>query len=258
MLTAADRSDKTIRLHLHYLFQLQKRFRWPFRVTEAQLLEVMATPSWGTDARKSARSIYRGFYGWARRCGLVDEDPSVQLPAVRGRRPEPHPTPEPLVWDLVHHKVERIAFMGMLGAFLGMRVGEIALVHSDDWNTYTRRLRVHGKGDKVRVVKVSNPMLTLALDEVEGWAFPNGLGSHLSSGHVSRLLSREQPGDWTGHPLRHRAASTAYEVTGDIYAVRDMLGHVSVDTTLLYTAKSDRRVDAALDAAGQLYLDRAS
>lgn len=109
-----------------------------------------------------------------------------------------------------------------LAAFAGLRCAEIARVHGQDLAGDV--LRVHGKGGKVRDVPVL-PRLLDRLQAVEGWAFPNGHGSHLTPGHVSRLLSRALPEGWTGHTLRHRLATAAYAGTRDLLAVSALLGH---------------------------------
>lgn len=72
-----------------------------------------------------------------------------------------------------------------------------------------------------------------------GWLFPNGLGGHLTPGHVGRLASAALPDGWTLHTCRHRAGTDWYSVARDIRAVQELLGHASVATTQLYTQIQD-------------------
>lgn len=87
--------------------------------------------------------------------------------------------------------------------------------------------------------------------ESGGWAFPGAVEGHLSPAWVGKLVSRELPGAWAMHSLRHRAASVAYSIEHDIVSVQEMLGHASLVTTRLYVRTPDdalRRMLAAVAA----------
>lgn len=137
--------------------------------------------------------------------------------------------------------------MVMLAAQLGLRVSEISRVHADDLDVDV--LLVHGKGGKEREVPVLDVWLLRRLEAVEGWAFPNGHGGHLSPGHVTRLLSAALPGRWTAHTLRHRFATDALAGSNDLLAVMRLLGHSKPETTMRYTEVVDERMRRAARAA---------
>lgn len=244
---AAGRSPGTIRLHRHYLNLLAGHTRSPHTVTTATLQQLLANETWAPETRKSARSAFRGFYRWAYGSGLVDDDPAFGLATVRVPPAPPRPTPEHLVRRLVAAEDRRVAFMVMLAALGGLRCAEIAQVHSDDLDADV--LLVHGKGGKVRPVPIVSARLLDRLLGVSGWAFPNGHGSHLSPGHVSRLLSAALPDHWTGHTLRHRCATVAYAGSRDLLAVGAFLGHSRPETTQRYVRMPDDAIRAALRAA---------
>jgi site-specific recombinase XerC len=84
---------------------------------------------------------------------------------------------------------------------------------------------------------------------VEGWLFPDGLGGHLSAGHVGRVVSRALPDHWTMHTLRHRYATRAYRGTHNLRAVQTLLGHESIVTTERYTALDDSEIRATAACA---------
>jgi integrase len=56
----------------------------------------------------------------------------------------------------------------------------------------------------------------------------------------------EALGDWTAHTLRHRCATDAYAASHDIMAVRSILGHAKVETTMVYVALADEAMREAL------------
>lgn len=252
-LSAAGRSPGTIRLHLHYLSMLQRRQgvpRCPWFVTLDDLAGFLSRSSWAPETRKSARAAVRGFYRYAHRRGWVAVDPAAELEAVTVPPPCPRPTPEHLVVELVH-RGDRIAFMAMLAAYGGLRAAEIARVHADHYSGTKRRgdLIVLGKGQKLRSVPVESPDLARRLAGLDEWAFPNGKGTHLSPGHVTRLLSAALPGGWTGHTLRHRMATKSYAGTRDLLAVGQVLGHSRPETTQRYVRLPDDALRAAVAAA---------
>lgn len=251
---AANRSPGTIRLHWHYLAQLRELHPRPWRVSTEDLQRLMASRPWGASARKSARTVFRGFYRWGHGSGLVEHDPALALVTVRVPDGVARPTPEHVVRQLLRQPDARIGFMGMLGAFSGLRCAEIAQVASADYqgDSCSGSLIVHGKGGKVREVPVVEGRLAARLTLVDGWAFPNGYGSHLTPGHVSRLLSRALPVGWTAHTLRHRCATTAYAGTRDLLAVGAMLGHSRPETTQRYVRMPDDAVRAAALAAANV------
>lgn len=218
----------------------------PFHAELMQLLEFMGCPSWQPETRKSARSTLRTFYRWAHGMGYISDDPSLQLPAVRVPPPVARPTPEHLVAQIVRRD-DRIGFMAQLAAYGGLRVAEIAQVHQRD--LVGDVLVVTGKGRKVREVPVVHRQLLRRLEAVEGWAFPNGYGTHLSPGHVCKLLSQELPEHWTAHTLRHRMASVGYAATRDLLAVGKVLGHSRPETTQRYVKLPDDAVRSVMAAA---------
>lgn len=241
-----------MRLHRHYLGQLAEAHpAGPWRIGLGQLEAFMARPGWSAETRKSARSVVAGFYRWAHGRGYLPDDPALGLPSVKVPPPAPRPAPEHLVRRLTGSDDSRLAYMSELASYATARCCEIARVlPARDLNGDV--LTLHGKGGKLRDVPVVHPPLLARLQadaERGGWAFPNGRGSHLSAGHVSKLLSRAMPAGWSGHKLRHRFATTAHDETGDLLAVSELLGHTSMDTTLRYVKPNDGRRRAAVAAA---------
>lgn len=255
-LQAAGRASTTVRLHTHYLGILQRTFPAPWDVTTANLRSVLAHPSWGAEARKSARAVFRSFYRWGHAEGYVEADPALALAPVTVRPKPSNPTPEVVVQELLLDNSERLVFMSLLAGCMAMRVGEIARVHSEDYNRYTEELLVHGKGDRERVLPVTDAQLRLFLRRADGWAFPNRTGGHLSPGYVSKLLSHAQPKGWTGHSLRHRAANKAHDEILDVRAVQEFLGHAQLNTTMGYLRVTRDRLRRAVEASSAINQDR--
>ena len=249
MLRAAGRSPQTIRLHRHYLNQLAVRHNDPCDVEAGDLHRIIAQPSWGPETRKSARTVYRGFFRFLCSTNYRDTDPAAGLPTIHVSEGVPRPTPEGVALAVMNHPDERVRFMALLAGLCGLRVGEIARVHTRDYDKESRQLLIHGKGQKERTVPVVYGPLHRLLGSTRGWAFPGHTNGHLSPGHVTRLLSDAMPEQWTAHTLRHLAGTRAYRGTRDVLAVSKMLGHARTETTQRYVQMDDEGLLAALHAA---------
>lgn len=245
---ASNRSPGTIRQHRHYLTFLRAEFHRPTHATNDRLVQLLDRPGWGPDAKKSARTVWRGFYKWAHGTGRMDEWVGEHLAPIRMPRRLPRPAPELIVRRAVK-LTDRESLMCQLAAFCGLRAGEIAQVRPDrDLNGDL--LRVHGKGSKERIVPVENEALLERLEKIRGWAFPStDSNQHLTPGHVSKVMSRALPDGWTAHNLRHRYATVALDGSDDLLAVSELLGHASVATTQIYTKVSVAKLRRAARAA---------
>lgn len=209
----------------------------PWDATPDLVADHLRNPAWSKNTRRSVRSTLRSFYKWALLKHHADTDPTAELPTIPSTIGKPRPAPEKVVEIGLSTTDQRTRLMVSLAAWCGLRCCEIAVIHSSD---VTRRfdgweLRVHGKGDKLRVVPVPD-LLGRRIERADGYLFPGDKNGHLSAHYVSKLVSRALPDGWTAHTLRHRFASAAYLADRDIRAVQELLGHASVATTQIYTA----------------------
>lgn len=235
-LAAAGRSRGTITQYRHYLDQVRTEIGGdPWAVTIADLERLLANPKWGPSARKSLRTAVAGFYAWGQRRGHVERDPAIDLPSVRVPRGLPRPAPDDVIAAALQNAGPRERTMLRLGAFGGLRAGEIARVHRDD--LVGDLLVVHGKGSKDRLVPIDDQELLEAIRAADGWLFPSpyrrGSG-HITANRVSKLLSALLPDGWTAHTLRHRFGTRSFAGTLNLLAVSQLLGHSSTVTTQTY------------------------
>lgn len=239
-LRAAARPDTTIYLRTYHLrrFAADHPDRNPWTITLTDLLSWLGHHPWGVETRRAYRASLRSFYTWAALAGHVRDNPAALLPPIHPPRGRPRPAADRIIADALVGAHERERLMIMLGAYAGLRRGEIARVHTEHlvedsgggWS-----LRIVGKGGHTRVVPltVSLSMTLRALPE--GWAFPNEHGGHLTAEHVGKLISRRLPCGWAAHTLRHRFATTLRARGVQLDVIRELLGHARVETTLIYS-----------------------
>lgn len=255
-LDSANRPESTINLRSYHLrrFAVTTAAR-PFETTYEVLERYMRIhPNWSANTRRSVRSTLRSFYRWAHSAELMPTNIGDRLPDVRAEIGHPRPAPEQAVQLGLEHVDRRVRRMVAFAAWAGLRCCEIAVIHENDlvMTAAGWELRVHGKGGKLRLVPLVDPLARAILD-ADGWLFPGDKAGHLSAAYVSKLVSRALPQGWTAHTLRHRFASAAYSADRDIRAVQELLGHSSVATTQIYTAIPNDNLRRAVTFAGPNY-----
>jgi integrase/recombinase XerC len=242
------------------------------RLTLRRYLAYLATRRYArrTVARKA--STLRRYFGWLRRTGVLEVDPSSNLsaPSGDGRLPrvlrddevtilldDPGPRAE---GDPPPVRLRDDAVLEILYGS-GLRVAELCGLRPDDIDAARRSVRVWGKGSKQRVVPLSLP----AAEAVEQWladgraamvtertpadaVFLNRLGGRLQPRDVRRIIDRRAGSPTHPHALRHTFATHLLDGGADLRAVQEMLGHSDLSTTQHYTHVSKERLRSVLDA----------
>ncbi|MFB9378623.1 tyrosine-type recombinase/integrase [Kineococcus gynurae] len=236
---AAHRPVGTIDLRRYHLGRIRRWFEplHAAELTTQDLAEFIAAHAWQKETARSYRASLRSFYGWAHAVGLVVDDPARALPSITPSRGRPRPTPTSVFQTALAAAGPRERLMLLLAAHAGLRRAEIAHVHTRDVeeDLLGFALRVHGKGDVVRRVPLTDDLARALRAAPPGWVFPSPGGGHLTPAHVGKLVSTLLPEGWTTHTLRHRFASRAYAGSRDLRAVQELLGHSKPETTARYT-----------------------
>lgn len=244
-LAAGGRPHTTLGLRAYHLRRAARELRvHPWTVTTDMLAAALARPGWAPEYRRSIRASLVSFYSWAQDSGRCPNNPARLLPTVPVPPAAPRPAPEAVLRQALERADPRTLLMIALGAFAGLRRGEIAGVHSDDLQQARDGwvLWVRGKGGRARQVPLPEALagqIRRAVPAGGGYLFPGQIDGHLSPAHVGKLISRALPDPWTAHTLRHRFATAAYRADRDLIAVQQLLGHASVATTQRYTALPD-------------------
>ncbi|MEM7664502.1 MAG: tyrosine recombinase XerC [Pseudomonadota bacterium] len=207
-------------------------------------------------------SALKSFIAFAR---AESGDPDPAAPRVRGPRLKkglPRPvTPDEAVnlADLVEGTAgedwigarDRAVLLLMYGS--GLRIAEALSLTGRD-ATLGETLQVTGKGGKQRVV----PILPVTRDAVAAYVqdcpwpvgpdellFRGAKGGPLSQSMVQKAMAKARralglPDTATPHALRHSFATHLLSAGADLRSLQELLGHVSLGSTQIYT-----RVDAA-------------
>ncbi len=216
-----------------------------------------------TIARKASSA--RRYFAWALRRGLVEADPTVglQAPAGDGRLPRVLRSeeievlldnPRPAIADDDEHRRLRDDALLELLYGSGLRVSELCGLTAADVDRSLALVRVLGKGNKERLVPLSEPSLTavnawiergrsvLVGPESRDALFLNLVGRPMTPRDVRRVLDRRAAAPVNPHALRHTYATHLLDGGADLREVQELLGHADLGSTQIYTHVSKERL----------------
>jgi integrase/recombinase XerD len=145
----------------------------------------------------------------------------------------------------------------------GCRVSELSNLKLEDMHLEDRYCMCHGKGNKDRLVPMSQrataaiqsyleherPALVLRSGGEPPWLLLSHRGRRLRRERVWELLKRYAarvgaPAEISPHTMRHSFATHVLAGGADLRQVQEMLGHASIATTQIYTHVDASRLKA--------------
>ncbi|TVP77400.1 MAG: tyrosine recombinase XerC [Gemmatimonadales bacterium] len=210
----------------------------------------------------------RSFFTHLEREGVVEGNPASTVRAPRADRSLPAHVPEPgieALFDVAEVRAAQNTLEGtrtLLALELlygsGLRLSELHGLDLERLDGVNEEVRVMGKGRKERIVPVTRRAVT-ALRRYEprreetgarsgrGPLLVNEGGQRLSRRSIQRAVSRVldaagAPDGASTHSLRHSFATHLLDGGADLVSVRELLGHVSLSTTRIYTHTSRERL----------------
>ena len=202
---------------------------------------------------------------------LLEENPikNLEVPSIQKSLPKYLTLEESL--DLINATVNSQSTRDycIITLFLncGMRLSELVGINLSDIKDNT--LRLLGKGDKERIIYINKA----CIDAIENYksderskikakpGFEDALflsrnGTRISPRRVEQIVAEElKNADLDGqgyspHKLRHTAATLLYQQANvDIRVLKELLGHVSLATTEIYTHVSNKQLENAAESS---------
>ena len=200
----------------------------------------------------------RSFFKYLVISGILKDDPSelLEAPTVGEHLPEVLSTEEidrmEAAIDLSKWEGQRNKAIIELLFSCGLRVSELVNLKFNDIFERDKFLRIIGKGDKERLVPISES----ALHEIKLWLYDRNLmkikpgeqdyvflnrrSAHLTRTMILIMIKRtaEEAGitkTVSPHTLRHSFATELLKGGADLRAIQEMLGHENIKTTQIYT-----------------------
>ena len=142
----------------------------------------------------------------------------------------------------------------------GIRISELVGLDRQDMDFIGGVVKVMGKGRKERIVPIGERAITAIRDyllartkEVEA-LFLNKNGRRITARGVRNIVGKyiRSAGIKQGvsaHTLRHSFATHLLNRGADLRSVQELLGHVNLSTTQVYTHLTTERLKAVYDKA---------
>ncbi len=255
-------SDHTVRCYKSDLQQMAQFMDATYETNDLSAVESDWIRSWVVDMVRQGKSprtihrkvsVYRTFVKFARRNGLMDQNPaeSVVLPKVEKRMPEV--VPEHAMSNLFSEGVfsddwqgRRDRSMMALLYETGIRMSELIALKINDVDGSRRELRVYGKGRKERRLPLLPATMASIMQHVMDRPvggdelFVTDAGSSMYPSFVYRRVNHylgevSSLQKCSPHVLRHTFATHLLNRGAELAAVKDLLGHASLSSTQVYT-----------------------
>jgi len=233
-------------------------------VVQRHLCEMGRSRRSETSARRALVAI-RMFLRFARLAGLIEDDGAEVLETPKVWQRLPNVCNRQQVRKLLEAPCREEPFylrdrtMLELLYATGMRASELAGLKVGDLNFDVGYLRCFGKGNKERVIPLGKVAITATLEylrdlrprlvrpKTQSFVLLSRTGGPLSRIEIWRLVKKYamragMPPNVTVHTLRHCFATHLLSGGADLRSVQEMLGHVDIGTTQIYTHVDHERL----------------
>lgn len=211
----------------------------------------------GIKPRSIARKLaaLKSFSRYCLRCNLITANPTKLLSSPKPDKPLPVFLTKKQANGLLLGNMgnggdtlrNRLIVEFFYGS--GIRLSELQALDVASVDLHNETVRVLGKGRKERIIPVTH----IAIEMMQQYLhqgrrglqqneplFINGKGNRLSRRQIQRIVGRElaavsQQKKRSPHVLRHSFATHLMDGGADIRAVKELLGHASLNTTQIYT-----------------------
>ncbi|MCD8187966.1 MAG: tyrosine recombinase XerC [Ruminococcus sp.] len=222
-------------------------------------------------ARYRKVSALRSFFKYlSKTAKIIDNDPTkdLDIPAPKAALPKFLTLDESLRLLKSADTKDSKRDYCILTLFLncGMRLSELVGINITDIDFYELRMKILGKGNKERMVYLNSACVD-ALNQYlevrnnnpkaanESALFLSNQNKRISKRRVQQIVEKSltEAGlngkGITTHKLRHTAATLMYQYgDADVLTLKELLGHVSVSTTEIYTHLNDNTVRNAIES----------
>lgn len=214
-------------------------------------------------------STLRSFFRFALKNKWISKDPLETIESPKLDKPLPKALDYSQVENLFSQP-DTEQFLGLRDRAIlelfyssGLRVSELASLNLSDFDPHAKKLRVMGKGKKMRVL----PITASSANWIDRYLshpsrktkdpsaiFLNKFGTRITTRSIDRMFEKRLKqsglaGKVTPHTIRHTIATHWLENGMDLKTIQTLLGHSSLVTTTIYTKVSTRLKREAYEKA---------
>ncbi len=211
-------------------------------------------------------SSLRSFFRYLQREKIVNSNPASLLVTPKLDKPLPHFLSEQEAVKLIdapsEDKVSQFRDKAIFETLYstGIRVSELVGLDIDDVDFISNIIRVMGKGRKERLVPIGDKALEAIQHYVDrrlqkvNTLFLNKNSTRLSTKGICNIVNRYVlkqaiSQHVTPHMFRHSFATHLLNAGADLRSVQELLGHVNLSTTQIYTHLTTDKLKKVYDQA---------
>lgn len=226
------------------------------------------------NAKTRARKVssLRSFFKYlTTKAHILEENPiqELEIPALKKSLPKYLTLEQSL--ELLEHvdssSPKRDFCMVTLFLNCGIRLSELVGLNLSNIHLREKSMTVLGKGNKERLLYLNDACIRsieeylqersqISVIKEKNALFLSSRGTRITARRVQQVIQRslEQAGlsgqGFSTHKLRHTAATLLYQQGGvDIRVLQEMLGHVNLGTTEIYTHTSSQQLKQAAESS---------
>lgn len=211
-------------------------------------------------------SSIRSFFKYLQREKIVEKNPAALLVTPKLDKPLPHFLSESEAVQLINapnsdklsDNRDKAIFEVLYST--GIRVSELVGMDIDDVDFISNIARVMGKGRKERIIPIGDTALDVLKKYIDSRAhqsnalFLNKSGGRLSDRSVRNIINKfilkeAMRQHVTPHMFRHSFATHLLNRGADLRSVQELLGHVNLSTTQIYTHLTTDKLKSVYDKA---------
>ncbi len=211
-------------------------------------------------------SSLRSFFKYLQREDIIRSNPAKLLVTPKLDKPLPHFMSEEESVQLIEapkglkisSKRDKAIFEVLYST--GIRVSELVGLNVDDVDFIGNIIKVLGKGKKERMVPVGDAALNSLKEYLDDrpvrnkFIFVNKNGTRLSDRSVRNIINKyilqeAMAQHVTPHMFRHSFATHLLNHGADLRSVQELLGHVNLSTTQIYTHLTTEKLKKVYDQA---------
>ncbi len=211
-------------------------------------------------------SSLRSFFKYLQREKVISKNPAALLVTPKLDKPLPHFLSEAEAVQLIEAPKSDLkadprdkAIFEVLYS-TGMRVSELVGLDVDDVDFISNIARVMGKGKKERIVPIGDTALETLKKYIDTRPhqskamFLNKSGTRLTDRSVRNIINKfilkeAMRQHVTPHMFRHSFATHLLNRGADLRSVQELLGHVNLSTTQIYTHLTTDKLKSVYDKA---------
>ncbi|MDE1920383.1 MAG: tyrosine recombinase XerC [Candidatus Omnitrophica bacterium] len=211
-------------------------------------------------------SALRSFFKFLQREGVLQSNPAKLLVTPKLDKPLPHFMTEEETVRIIEapqsNKVSALRDKAILEILYstGIRVSELVGLQADDVDFIGNIIKVKGKGKKERMVPVGDKALDALKEYLDKRqanhksVFLNKNGTPLTDRSVRNIINKyilqqSLSQHVTPHMFRHSFATHLLDHGADLRCVQELLGHVNLSTTQIYTHLTTEKLKKVYDRA---------